>query len=84
MDSIFRIIAYYGNLMENKQQSFLIESYLMVTEDCHFSVCSVVRQHLGRDIVVRVGQLVQLLLQGEGGVVRPEQEPVRESIRDNY
>ena len=43
----------------------------MVAEDRHLSVSSVVGQHLGGHIVVRVGQLVQLLLQGEGGVVCP-------------
>ena len=43
----------------------------MVAEDGHLSVSSVVGQHLGGHIVVRVGQLVQLLLQGEGGVVCP-------------
>ena len=45
----------------------------MVAEDRHLSVGSVVGQHLGCHIVVRVGQLVQMLLQCEGGVVCPEE-----------
>ena len=48
-------------------------THLMVTEDGHFSVCSVVGQHLGGYIVVRLCQFVQLLLQGVGCVVCPEQ-----------
>ena len=45
----------------------------MVTEDGDLPVGSVVGQHLGRHVIAGVRQLVQLLLQGEGGVVGPTQ-----------
>ena len=48
-----------------------VENYLMVAEDGHLSVSSVIGQHLGGNIVVWVCQLVQLLLQCVGGIVCP-------------
>ena len=46
----------------------------MVTEDGHLSVGSVVAEHLGGNVVAGVSQLVQLLLQREGGVECPVNE----------
>ena len=47
---------------------------LMVAEDGHLSVGSVVAEHLGGNVVAGVSQLVQLLLQREGGVECPMNE----------
>ena len=46
--------------------------YLMVTEDGNLPVGAVVGQHLSGHVVRGVGELVQLLLQREGGVVGTE------------
>ena len=43
----------------------------MVAEDRDLSVSSVVRQHLGCYVVIRLSHVVQTLLQGEGGVECP-------------
>ena len=44
----------------------------MVTQDSHLPVGPVVAEHLGRHVVAGVRELVQLLLQCEGGIVCPE------------
>ena len=44
----------------------------MVTQDGHLPVGPVVAEHLGRHVVAGVRELVQLLLQCEGGIVCPE------------
>ena len=46
----------------------------MVTEDGNLPVGPVVGQHLGGHVVRGVGELVQLLLQREGGVECPVNE----------
>ena len=50
----------------------MLQYYLMVTEDGNLPVGPVVGQHLGGHVVRGVGELVQLLLQRERGVVGTE------------
>ena len=49
----------------------------MVAEHGHGAVGPVVGKHLGGHVVVLLRKVVQLLLQGEGGVVGPGKEVVR-------
>jgi hypothetical protein len=45
---------------------------LMVAENGNRAVGSVIAEHLGLDRIVRVGELIQLLLQRKAGVIRTE------------
>ena len=50
----------------------------MVTQDGHLPVGPVVAEHLGRHVVAGVRELVQLLLQSEGGIECPKNRFISE------